>query len=187
MARIDDIARAIMEQEGSMDLSTMQPKPGSVNYKMVTTKGLWNVGHINWAGQSGAIPVVLTVGGRQWAGWPTYDASYAGLVRQITIDANRGDTIKTFIEGAPDARGNLTGGYAPSSDGNFTSAYIAHLSNRLGVGPDTRLSDIISGGGQPANPTPAPEVNKSQPGRAKTSGAKPKTPSKAPAPKSGKR
>lgn len=175
MARIDDIARAIMEEEGSMDTSTMQPKPGSVNYTMVTTKGLWNVGHINWAGQSGAIPVVLSAGGRQWAGWPTYNAAYAGLIRQITLDANRGDTLSTFTEG-----------YAPSADKNRPELYAAHLAAKLGVPVSTKLSDII-GGTTSSNPPQAPAVSKSQPGRVATSGAKSKTPSKPPAPKPHKR
>jgi hypothetical protein len=144
MARIDDIAYAVMKQEGSVYLDTLQPKPGSVNHTMVTTRGLWNVGHINWAKQNGAIAVVLKPGGREWAGWPTFQQAYQGLINQIKLDANRGDTITTFVKD-----------YAPGADGNVESTYVKGMVDYLGVPANTKLSDIIAGA-PTSNPTPAP-------------------------------
>lgn len=155
MARIDDIAYAIMKQEGSVYLDTLQPKPGSVNHTMVTTRGLWNVGHINFANQNGAIAVKLTAGGREWAGWPTFQQAYQGLINQIKLDANRGDTIITFVKD-----------YAPGADpGNVESDYVKGMVSYLGVPANTKLSDII-GGAPSSNPTPAPPGKPSLEGQA---------------------
>ena len=153
MARIDDIAYAIMNQEGSVYLNSLQPKPGSVNYTMVTTKGLWNVGHINWANQNGAIAVKLSAGGREWAGWPTFQQAYAGLIHQIKLDAGRGDTISSFVSG-----------YAPSADNNNESAYVKGMVAYLKVPASTKLSDII-GGVPTSNPTPVLPVKPQREGR----------------------
>lgn len=49
----------------------------------------------------------------------------------MTLDANRGDNIRTFIED-----------YAPSNE-NDTEAYIKHMVKTLGVPETTTLKQII--------------------------------------------
>lgn len=148
MGRIEDIAYAIMEQEGSTIFPSMQPKPGSVNYTINQKFGGWNVGHLVWAGQGGAIPVVTTPGGRQWASWPTFNDAFQGLLRQIRLDAGRGLTLEQFISK-----------YAPATE-NKTASYIAFMSGKLGVPPTAKVQDIIDGTVPTANPTPAPVAPK---------------------------
>lgn len=158
MGRIEDIAYAIMKQEGSTIFPSLQPKPGSVNYTINQQYGGWNVGHMVWASQGGAIPV--TVNGRKWASWPTYNDAFQGLLRQIRLDAGRGDTIETFIKGEYDPKtGKWSGGYAPPNE-NDSERYIAFLSAQLGVDRNTRLQDVIDGRTTTPNPTPAPVAPK---------------------------
>ena len=107
--------------------------PTSVNMRMVREQGLWNVGHLVWAGQRGAVPV--NVNGRLWAGWPTYNDSYAGLVRQIRLDASRGLTLEQFIYK-----------YAPPTE-NRTSSYLSFVSQRTGISPQARLADAVQEAG----------------------------------------
>jgi len=135
MASIRDLADAIIRMEGSM-------LPGSVNMTMVTRHGLWNVGHLVWADQRNAVPVIIN--GRAWAGWPTYDEAYAGLVRQIRLDASRGMTLSRFISK-----------YAPAKENN-TAVYIANVSAWTGIPPDARLSDVLDDW---QNPPSAPVLN----------------------------
>lgn len=123
MARYEDIADAIIQQEGAM-------LPGSVNMTMVSRYGYWNVGHLVWAGQTGAVPVRL--GSRTWAGWPTYEDAYAGLIRQIKLDASRGKTLAEFIYK-----------YAPPTE-NRTEDYIAYVSQRTGIPPDGVMADYLT-------------------------------------------
>jgi hypothetical protein len=135
MASIRDLADAIIRMEGSM-------LPGSVNMTMVAQHGLWDLGHLVWAGQKNAVPVVIN--GRAWAGWPTYDEAYAGLIRQIQLDVSRGMTLSQFIAK-----------YAPSSENN-TAVYIANVSAWTGIPPDARLSDVLDDW---QNPPSAPALN----------------------------
>jgi hypothetical protein len=135
MASIRDLADAVVRMEGSM-------LPGSVNMTMVAQHGLWNVGHLVWADQRNAVPVVIN--GRTWAGWPTYDEAYAGLIRQIRLDTSRGMTLSQFIAK-----------YAPKNENN-TAAYIANVSAWTGIPPDARLSDALDDW---QNPPLAPALN----------------------------
>ncbi|MEO0248088.1 MAG: hypothetical protein ABIN58_00825 [candidate division WOR-3 bacterium] len=123
MATIQDLADAIIRMEGSM-------LPNSVNMAIVTKYGMWNVGHLVWAGQRGAVPVVIN--GRQWAAWPTYEEAYQGLLRQIRLDMSRGMTLTEFLTK-----------YAPPSE-NQTGVYIRNVSAWTGIDPNARLSDVVS-------------------------------------------
>lgn len=145
MATVDDLARAIMDQEGSVYPGTTDPKPGSVNYTINQKYGMWNVGHLVWASQPGAVSVVTKTGGREWAAWPTFSGAYQGLVRQITLDMNRGLTLEQFIAK-----------YAPPNENN-TSAYLEFVKGRLGMSGNTLLSALRPAG---SNPTPAPVAPK---------------------------
>lgn len=124
MPTLNDIADAIIRMEGSM-------LPNSVNMRMVRERGLWNVGHLVWAGQRGAVPV--DINGRLWAGWPSYEEAYEGLMRQIRLDASRGLTLEQFISK-----------YAPSYE-NDTRSYIANVSMWTGIPPDTPLAALPGG------------------------------------------
>lgn len=136
MATFDDLARAIIEMEGS-------EKPGSVGYSITQKYGMYNLGHLVWAGQTGAVAVV--VNNRQWAAWPTWQAAYDGLIRQIRLDASRGLTLSQFIAK-----------YAPPKENN-TSAYLEFVKGKLGAASGTLLSSL---GPASANPTQAPPAPK---------------------------
>jgi len=142
MATYKELADAIIQQEGAFD-------PRSVNMRMVTQQGLWNVGHLTWASQRGAVPV--NIGGRLWAGWPTYEDSYDGLLRQLRSYANQGLTLEQMIYR-----------YAPPEE-NPTESYIAFVSSRTGIPRDGKLSDYLDPNsyfqyaGRKANETPAPD------------------------------
>lgn len=130
---LDTLAQAIIQMEGSMN-------PGSINMSMVTQYGLWNVGHLVWAGQTGAQK--LWMKDRNWAAWPSYDAAYAGLVRDLKAKARVGHTIRTGMEK-----------YAPPSENN-TERYIAFVSQQTGYPDSTPLSALVAAdpGGQVAPP-----------------------------------
>lgn len=131
----DTVAQAVIQMEGSM-------LPGSVNMTMVQKFGLWNVGHLIWAGQYGAVPVVVSPGGRQWAGWPSQADAYAGLVRDLMAKARQGLTIRQAFEK-----------YAPPSENN-TELYIAHISAATGYPSSTPLASVMAA--SPGVPAPEP-------------------------------
>ncbi len=121
---LDTVAAAIIRMEGS-ELSN------SINAHMVSTYGLWDVGHLVYAGQSGAVPVFIR--DREWAGWPTRDESYQGLLRDLMAKANRGMTIRQAIAM-----------FAPSFE-NDTAQYQANVEAWTGYPLDTPLIDVVYG------------------------------------------
>lgn len=142
MATYKELADAIIQQEGAFN-------PRSVNMRMVTQQGLWNVGHLTWASQRGAVPV--NIGGRLWAGWPTYEDAYDGLLRQLRAYANRGLTLEQMIYK-----------YAPPQE-NPTESYVAFVSSRTGIPRDGKLADYLDPNsyfqyaGRKASDTPNPD------------------------------
>ena len=114
--------------------------PNSINMAMVRQFGLWNVGHLIWAGQIGAQKVWMK--DRNWAGWPSQPEAYAGLVRDLAAKARQGYTIEQAFKI-----------YAPPSE-NDTGAYIAHISSATGYPSSTPLSSVIAG--SPAGGTVSP-------------------------------
>jgi hypothetical protein len=128
MATIRDFADAVIRMEGSMS------DPRSVNQRMVREYGLWNVGHISWAHQPGAVPV--NIGGRLWAGWPTYEAAYEGLLRQLRKDISRGFTLEQFTEK-----------YAPKKDGNNPEQYARNVSIWAGIPLGVPLKNVVTEAG----------------------------------------
>lgn len=123
-----ELADAIVRKEGSF-------LDNSVNMRMVREHGLWNVGHLVWAGQRGAVPV--NINGRLWAGWPSMEESYEGLMRQIRLDAARGKTLEEFIYK-----------YAPPNENN-TEAYIRDVSAWTGIPRRMPLNNLPEGDGIP--------------------------------------
>lgn len=136
MAGIDSLVAAIIRMEGS-ELAN------SVNMRMVRDFGLWNMGHLVWAGQTGARPV--TINGRQWAGWPTREGSIEGIRRQIRLDASRNLTLRQFIYK-----------YAPPTE-NRSEQYVNNVSLWTGYPPDTPLKFIVDGGIPGPSPVAVPE------------------------------
>ena len=121
---LNPIADAVVRMEGA-------DSPRSVNMHMVRKYGLWNVGHLIWAGQYGATKV--WIGDRDWAGWPSRDDAYAGLLRDLAAKARRGLTIEqAFYK------------YAPPSENN-TEQYITYLTQQTGWPRTTPLRSILAG------------------------------------------
>jgi hypothetical protein len=137
---LNPIADAIVRMEGADD-------PRSVNMRMVREFGLWNVGHLIWyepGGQYGATKVMI--GGRAWAGWPSREDAYAGLLRDLAAKARRGLTIEQAMYK-----------YAPPSE-NKTEEYIEFIAQQTGYPRTTPLRSILAGtvspvtGNVPADP-----------------------------------
>lgn len=136
MAGIDKLVAAVIEMEGSMSAN-------SINMNMVRNYGKWNVGHLVWAGQRGAIPIYIK--DRNWAGWSSQAEATEGLKRDLLAKARAGDTIREAFKK-----------YAPAFE-NDTAKYIAFVSSRVGYPPDTPLNTVIAGGAS-ASPLPSGTV-----------------------------
>jgi len=85
-----------------------------------------NPGNIRFANQAGAIR-----GAGGFARFRTPEDGIKALETQITLDANRGDNIRSFIED-----------YAPPNENN-TELYIKHMTSTLGVSENTTLEEVI--------------------------------------------
>jgi hypothetical protein len=121
---LNPVADAIVQMEGAYN-------PNSINMAMVAQSGLWDVGHLVYAGQAGAQPV--TINGRAWAGWPTPEAAYDGVLRDLMAKARVGHTVESAI-----------GKYAPPSENN-TQQYIAFIESQTGVPRTTPLASLVEG------------------------------------------
>lgn len=74
--------------------------------------------------------------GRDQGGYSTFatdDLGWAGLKRQIGLDAGRGKTVSAFIYG-----------YAPQADGNNPSNYLKFVCGKVGCLPETLLSELLA-------------------------------------------
>ena len=134
MANIEDLVQAIIRQEDPNN-------PRAAHSRMVAGFGKYNPGHLMYAGQRGAVPVVLSAGGRAWAGWNSWDEGVQGIRNQIRLDATRGHTLESFIHK-----------YAPMSE-NPTSAYVGHVESWTGIPRDMPLSEVdgVLGGSGPGS------------------------------------
>jgi len=137
MGTIEDIINAIIRQEDPNN-------PQAVHSRMVTQFGKYDPGHLVYAGQRGASPIVLSTGGRSWAGWNSWQEGVQGIRNQIRLDARRGHTLESFIHK-----------YAPVSE-NPTSVYVANVEAWTGIPRGTSLSQVADplggyqgGGGGP--------------------------------------
>ena len=98
----------------------------------------------NNPGNLRAGPQAIGKDAKGYAIYATAAAGWADLEQQIGLDAGRGLTLSQFI-----------GKYAPASDNNPTSNYLAFVAGKLGVGSDTPLSALVGG----TTPTPVPAVS----------------------------
>ena len=127
------LPQAIFRQEGSTDAAGNW-NTSSLGYR------LNNPGNLNYAGQPGCHPT--TMGNGMEAQCDTLDAGIAATSNQLALDASRGLTLaqrlQTWATGNP-------------------SAYVANVSNWMGVDPNTPLSAILAGdtgsGTMPVDPT----------------------------------
>lgn len=124
------LPQAIFRQEGSQDASGNWIT-SSLGYR------LNNPGNLNFAGQPNCWQSNLGNGSE--AQCATLADGVAATERQLALDAGRGLTIaqrfQTWATGNP-------------------AAYIANVSNWLGVSPDTPLSDVYGG----SSPAPMPDA-----------------------------
>lgn len=98
-----------------------------------------NPGNLMYAGQPGA-----TRGPGGLAVFDTYANGLQALYAQITLDANRGETISDF-----------TAKYAPASiAGNDPVLYANNIAGALGISPDSPLMNALTGGASPGVPLP---------------------------------
>lgn len=84
-----------------------------------------NPGNLRYAGQPGAVQ-----GEGGFAKFPSPQAGYEALKRQIKLDASRGLTLERFI-----------GKFAPPTENN-TTQYIQQVSKRLNVSPKAPIAQI---------------------------------------------
>jgi hypothetical protein len=112
----DTIASTIQQVEGYY--------PGTLAYKNN------NPGNLIFVGQAGAVP-----GAGGFAAFPTYDAGYQALLRQIQLYGNQGLTIDQMMAK-----------YAPAGQGNNNpTAYANTIASALGVSTDTTVADALAG------------------------------------------
>ena len=126
------LAQAIFRQEGVLDANGNWVT-SSLGYR------LNNPGNLNYAGQPGATPT--TSGNGQEAQFDSLADGIAATDAQLNLDASRGLTLAQRLQTW--ATGNQ-------------AAYVANVSNWLGVDPNTPLSQLVgSDSGDLALATPA--------------------------------
>src|ERR1700678_1407098 len=119
--QLQTLAQTIQTQEGYY--------PGTLAY----TNN--NPGNLIYVGQAGASP-----GAGGVASFPTYNAGYQALLKQIQNHPNRGVTIDQIMAI-----------YAPAGQGsNNPSSYANTIANNLGVSTSTPVATAISGAALPS-------------------------------------
>lgn len=115
MTLVDLIARAIATMEGFYI-------PGSIAQRNN------NPGNLrSW----GSNPIV-----NGYAKFPTAEAGWAALRRQVELNINRGLTLEEFFAGKP----GVYGGYAPSADSNDPDGYARYVAQQTGIPLGTPIS-----------------------------------------------
>lgn len=135
---LDSVVGAILRMEGA-------DQPNSVNATIQRTAGLYNPGHIeysSWSAAHGAQPV--TIQGRTWAGWPTYDAG-VDAVKALLAQYQRNDPGITIQQAVFK--------YAPPNE-NDSALYARNLASWTGLPVDTPLASVLTG--SVPNPTKPP-------------------------------
>lgn len=75
-----------------------------------------------------------------YASFPTPDAGWAALRRQITLNISRGLTTREFFCGKP----GVYAGFAPACDANDPDHYATFIADKLGISPDTPLQTALA-------------------------------------------
>ncbi|TQN80987.1 UNVERIFIED_ORG: hypothetical protein FHU00_0366 [Citrobacter freundii] len=118
-----------MDIPGVATANGLQNFSNNVNKSAYLSRGIRNnnPGNLNFAGQRGA--TLETGPNARFASFPTMLEGIAALDRQVMLYLKRGkNTIDQIIDI-----------YAPSSDGNNTSAYKSYLSQYTGLGTNERI------------------------------------------------
>lgn len=76
-----------------------------------------------------------------YAVFPTLDAGWAALKRQIQINIDRGLTMYEFFAG----KSGVYPGYAPAADSNEPYHYARTVASWIGVDPSTTLKSVQAG------------------------------------------
>lgn len=126
MAFIDDLAQSIARFEGFF-------QPGSLAERNRNPGNLRTWGNLP------------TSGG--YVVFPTPEAGWAALRRQVGLNIDRGLTLEEFFAGKP----GVYGGYAPAIDRNQPENYAAVVAGWLGIDTTTTLAQYRDAGG-PALP-----------------------------------
>ena len=119
MSLVDDLAGAIATFEGYFtpgSLAARNNNPGNLR---------------TWGNQP-------TSGG--YAVFPTAEAGWAALRRQVELNISRGLTLFEFFAGKP----GTYGGYAPAADQNQPATYAAFVGQRVGLPLDVPLNQPAS-------------------------------------------
>lgn len=126
MSLTESIAQAIASMEGFF-------KPGSIAQRNNNPGNLraWGLNPV----ESG------------YAKFPTMEAGWAALHRQVQLNIGRGFTLYEFFGGKP----GVYGGYAPNADPpNDARSYAVFVASRIGLDPSIPLNSIP--GESPPNP-----------------------------------
>lgn len=88
------------------------------------------------------------VGG--FAVFPSHEAGWRALLRQVQLNIGRGLTLREFFAGKP----GVYPGYAPAADGNDPAAYARFISEKTGIPVDSvRIRDYIEAIARQFTPT----------------------------------
>lgn len=115
---INDIANAIATMEGFFNNNSLAFKnnnPGNIR---------------KW----GKLPIV-----KGFASFPTAEAGWAALKRQISLNINRKLTLYEFFGGKP----GVYPGYAPATDNNKPKQYAEFVAKKVGIPPNELIIDHI--------------------------------------------
>lgn len=118
---LDTVLGKNKEQQSSSKGTVSVSIPASARLASVNN----NPGNLRFAGQPGAVQ-----GQGGFAKFPSPQAGYEALKRQIQLDASRGHTVQSFVSK-----------YAPPSE-NKTSQYIQQIAAATGTNPGTPIRSI---------------------------------------------
>jgi hypothetical protein len=120
MSLTESISQAIATMEGWF-------KPGTIAQRNN------NPGNLRMWGN---LPVV-----DGYAVFPTPDAGWAALNRQVDLNISRGLSLQEFFSG----KAGVYGGYAPAADANDPRGYAQYVAGQIGVDPTIPLNRVGSG------------------------------------------
>jgi hypothetical protein len=116
---LDTIAQSIQQVEGYY--------PGTLAYRNNNPGNLVYTSY--YAQNYGAVQ-----GDGGFSKFPDYDTGYSAMLHQIQVDSSRGDSIY-----------DLTYSWLGSGQGGDWQSYAETIANNLGVDPNTKVADLISG------------------------------------------
>lgn len=136
---VSQMAAAITKVEGYFPPGTPGYPNGSVAYQNN------NPGNLMYAGQAGASPG----GAAGFAKFDTLADGQAALNNQIQSQINKGQNLQQFFyQYAPPNTSNAAGAQQTQS---ATDAYIATVSQQLGIGPSVPLNQVQTGNYSPSS------------------------------------